>query len=40
VIGDGEATDHTDALLLALGASVIVIILAAAVGVIWTVRHR
>jgi hypothetical protein len=40
VIGHREDTDHTDALLLALGASVVVIIVAAAVGVIWTVRHR
>ena len=40
VIGYGENTDRTNALLLALGASVAVIIVATAVGVIWTLRYR
>jgi hypothetical protein len=40
VIRHGEDTDDAGALLLAVGASVVVIILAAAIGVVWTVRHR
>ena len=40
VIGDRGHTDYGNAILLALGASVIVIIVAAAIGVTWTVRHR